>query len=1150
MATVAEPRRRLPCLPAVPVALAAAAGIAADRFGPQASTTTWAAVAGVAAVLGLLTWRWPGASIPALLVAFAALGGGWHHRRWSDLEPDDLARGDWETPRPAWLRGVLDEVPEFRAGDRPGESGTTWTVLAVEAISDGRRWQRASGRVQVAVSGDRTALRAGEPVMAAGTLAAVPGPLNPGEFDRRIPLRAEGIRLRLAVGEPTGLWPDPGGRRGSWRRWLGVARAWSYDRLVRGLDSGAAPLAAALLLGRREAVDPEVNDAFARTGTTHLLAISGLHMQALAAALWLVLRVAGLGRKSSLAAIILATVAYTLLVGSMPSVVRSAAMTVMACLAGLVDRYARPANLLAQAALATLIVNPAHLFDVGCQLSFLAVAAMVWGVPPVARRLGLEVAEAGFRPFAESAIEHEEADPLDALERRLEPAWKKGARRLAAGLAHGVLISTVVWLAALPLVALRFHLVSPVGVLLNVPLIPLTSLALLAAGLSLGLSAVWAPLGWPVAWACARLLGYTEAIVRWGAAQRWGHAFVAGPTWPWVLGFYALLALASLAQMARHRLRRPAWVALGVEATLGLLVAAQPMRPGALEAEVLAVGHGLAVIVQAPDGRAALYDCGQLGSPHVGRRVIAPALWSRRIHRLDMAIISHADADHYDGLPDLLDRFRVGAVCVPPGFAGPANPGAARLLDLVRARGVPIRTIVAGGRLDLGPGADLAVLHPPDGWQPDAPDNARCLVLDLAGGGRHFLLTGDLEGIGFASLLAYPPRRFDAMLAPHHGGRSANPARLYRWARPALVVVSQRRPAAGARDPLPSAVGSSTPILRTWQSGAIRLRWDASGLGTLAFVDRNRDRSPTGDDPSTASPPWLSAVVAIVGLASGLALCGAWAVVEWGAWALVRPGRRLGPTTPEPAPWEPIEVRAADGIILRGAWRGADGARGRTAVLLHGFAEDRSALLGRAEALAARGWNVALLDARGRGLSDGLFTTFGTLEADDLRRWIDALAARVGPGLSLVAWGRSMGATIALRAAADDPRLLALVLEAPYLDLKGSVASWLRRARLPRFLAGPILLRARLLADVPLDHPPPITFAPRVRVPALVLHGTDDRVVPPDTVRRLASSLAGPVEVVEIAGARHGDVFDVGGAELAERIVAFLDEAAAPSPKA
>ena len=122
--------------------------------------------------------------------------------------------------------------------------------------------------------------------------------------------------------------------------------------------------------------------------------------------LWFVFRALGLGRRGAFAAVALATIAYALLVGLAPSVVRSAAMTLVACMAGMIDRSVRPANTLALAALVTLALNPAYLFDVGCQLSFLAIAAIVWGSSPV------------FAWWTTLAT------PLDRLEQRFESRWR------------------------------------------------------------------------------------------------------------------------------------------------------------------------------------------------------------------------------------------------------------------------------------------------------------------------------------------------------------------------------------------------------------------------------------------------------------------------------------------------------------------------------------------------------------------------------------------------------------------------------------------------------------------------------------------------------------------------------------------------------
>jgi competence protein ComEC len=248
------------------------------------------------------------------------------------------------------------------------------------------------------------------------------------------------------------------------------------------------------------------------------------------------------------------------------------------------------------------------------------------------------------------------------------------------------------------------------------------------------------------------------------------------------------------------------------------------------------------VVIETGGGHAVLYDCGRMRDPSVGRRVIAPALWARGIHRLDMVILSHADADHYNGLPDLLDRFPISAVVVPEGFdQARRNPGAAQLLDLVRSRGIAVRTAVAGASWTLG-ATRYVVHHPPQGWNPSAPDNARSIVLDVGCEGRHVWLTGDLEGDGLSMLVREPPAEpIAVLLAPHHGGRTANPDWLYTWAKPALVVVSQRPPAAGARDSLAALEKGKTPVLRTWQRGAVRLRWSDTGVEARGSLEDDAD---------------------------------------------------------------------------------------------------------------------------------------------------------------------------------------------------------------------------------------------------------------------------------------------------------------------
>jgi competence protein ComEC len=609
------------------------------------------------------------------------------------------------------------------------------------------------------------------------------------------------------------------------------------------------------------------------------------------------------------------------------------------------------------------------------------------------------------------------------------------------------------------------------------------------------------------------------------------------------------------------------WFLLAAWFVPGWVLAGAATAVRTLESELLAVGHGLAVVIQVPDGKTYLYDCGRMGDPSVGRRIVAPALWSRGINRIDTIFLSHADHDHYDGLPDLLDRFAIGEVRVPPGFGGRANPEAVALLQRVRSRAIPVRSIAAREAWKAG-GGQFTVLHPAVDWNLDAPDNARSLVLDIAFAGQHFLLTGDLEQAGLTALIGQPALDPppDVMLAPHHGGKSANPSALYEWAKPRAVVVSQRALPPQSSDALAEIEKRRVPLYRTWKNGAIRLRFTRLGIAVRGFLDQDDDSGPRmvfagvlGTLSNFASAPASRLLFGLAGIAIGLIVCAALAVIEIAAWSLVAPSRNrarpgaVGAVLCEPeGPVEPIEIRAVDGVRLVGRFMAARGPipTGRIVLLLHGFAETgRELERQRMAALSADGWNVAALDSRGYGQSGGVYATFGGHEAGDVRAWLDQLAERVTdvgrPEFRPALWGRSMGAQIAMRAAAEDGRIAALVLESPLVDLAAAAAAALRRRRFPLsgVLSRLILRRARKLAGMPLDRPRPIDLASHVTCPVLILHGGSDALVSADEVHRLIAAFPGAPQYRDVPGAGHSDVVATGGEPLLREVAAFLGEA-------
>jgi competence protein ComEC len=1111
-------------------ALALAAGVAADRHLLPLPTPLWLGGLGLllaSAALALQRGvrrvaRW------LLLAAAATWGAAWHHTRWNDLAPDDLARWRWpESGSPAWVRGVVVDEPTFFSPDaaRGPSNGQTRLIVHLEAICDGAAWQPVSGRLLAQVGGAVAGLRMGDRIRLAGLIRPIGRPTNPGEPDPRQRWQSDGIRLRLTVKSAAALVreqpaADP------WQTLLGNCRRRSHALVTAPLPPDVAALAAGLLLGRRETIDPDLQDAFLRSGTIHWLAISGLHMHTLAVVVGSVLARTPLGPRGAAVVVLAASGLYTLLVGAAASVVRSAIMTAAWCLALLLNRPSHIGNALALAALGLLILNPTTLFDRGAQLSFLSVAGLVWGVSGLQRAMIRRIVNRPSEPPLSPA------EALDRLERIYAPLWLRAWRGAWAGLGMGIAASALLWAIGLPLVLQAFHVVAWVAILLNVVLVPLSAPALTSALVVLIAAPLAPPLAEAAGWVCGWVLRVAQALVVWGATLPSGHHYAPGPPRWWIVGFYVALT-ASL----RPRLKRYGQAGLVACGAMALGLWLFPQRPSSLEAEVLDVDHGLAILVQAPSGRTLLYDCGRMRDPRVGRQVVAPALWARGVRRLDVIVLSHADYDHLSGVGDLLDRFAVGELRTPPGFDAHNDPAVAELLATCRRRRVPVRPIAAGATIDLGPGVICRALHPPPGWRPEASDNARSVVLDLRFQDRGFLLTGDLDGPGTEALLATEPPVVDVLLAPHHGGRTANPARLYAWADPKVVIVSQAAPAGPWVPELAALEREGRSVRSTGLEGAIRLTWTDHAIAVRG-VGGDQAR-PTERLVVAAVVAWETGLLGLIALVGGLAVCLVLAVVEWGAWALVCPGRRAESPL-EPPPWKPIEATARDGTRLAGAWCAGQPDR-PVMLLLHGFAEDRSALLGRARLCLAQGWSVAILDARARGRSGGALGTFGARESDDLQCWIETIAAARGDRTEFAAWGRSMGAVIALRAAAEGAPLRALVLEAPYADLAGPVRASLRRLRLPAALAGWILRRAARIAGTPLDRPRPIEWAARVRVPTLLIHGSNDPVAPPSEVLRLAAAFPIPPDRIEVAGAGHSDLFDVGGPALEHPIAAFLN---------
>src|SRR5262249_8919797 len=287
---------------------------------------------------------------------------------------------------------------------------------------------------------------------------------------------------------------------------------------------------------------------------------------------------------------------------------------------------------------------PADLFHTGVQLSFLSVAVLIWA--------------------AEHLLRAPPLDPLDQLIASTRPWPERLMRKLAHGAKETFIIGAILWIFIARLTMARFHLFSPAALLLNVALIPALGVTM-AAGLGVLVFGAWlVPLASVFAWVCNAGLNFIDWAVKLALHVPAARLWVPGPPELWLVLFYIGLAVGILFP---KWLPPPRWRGALVGGWCGVgLVAAGAPSPQAhqLRCTFIAVGHGGAELLELPDGKTLLYDAGRLGQPVGGAQSISSVLWSRGISHLDAIVISHADADHYNSLPELLRRFSVGAVYV------------------------------------------------------------------------------------------------------------------------------------------------------------------------------------------------------------------------------------------------------------------------------------------------------------------------------------------------------------------------------------------------------------------------------------------------------------------------------------------------------
>ncbi|MEA3638859.1 MAG: DNA internalization-related competence protein ComEC/Rec2 [Lamprobacter sp.] len=767
----------------------------------------------VLAAVGRLLHRidWP--------LVVLALGFCWSHLWACSLLcapfPDALAQQDLT------LIGRIASLPD-------ATTERTRFLFDVEQTLDAGTPIPFKGRVRLSWYQQAPPLLAGERWQFKARLKPPHGFINPGGFDYerwlfRQQVKATGyVRMQ---DRPQQLAAGAGGY------WLSRWRQRLRERLYQALPSGVgAALIPALVIGDRSGLNPSQWTVFSRTGTSHLIAISGLHVGLVSAAIFVLARrlwarVPGLAlriaapRAAALPAL-LAAFGYAALAGFSVSTQRALVMLAVVLVAIMAGRTLRPSSAVAVALAAVLLIDPAAVLDYGFWLSFGAVGVLLYAL---GWRLG-------------------------------PPGWiaRWGAAQWAVAL--GLLPLLIAFFGRASLIAPLVNLVAVPLFGLCLPVILIASLAFLATGWASPLVAV------------SGLLSQGYSLLVSAASLPWASVTLGGrPDWVWLIaGLGALLLLAPRGLPGR-------WLGLILLLPLWLLRPAAP-APGTLQVALLDVGQGLAAVIRT-HRHTLVYDTGPgfRSGFNTGEAVVAPYLRHLGIRRIDLLMISHADQDHAGGVRGLLDSVRAQRIlsgepdqlekllqasdaAAPADRAGTRSTG--RDPD-AKAGAEPVRveTCLAGQRWHWD-AVDFEILHP---TEPIESGNNSSCVLRIALGKTALLWPGDAEAAVERSLLQRKgdALRSEILVAAHHGSASSTTQPFLDAVSPQWVLFSMgwKNRFGFPSPPVRARVAASgAASLDTASAGAIELSLDPSGELRMARPYRERADRLWRHRPAPAMP--------------------------------------------------------------------------------------------------------------------------------------------------------------------------------------------------------------------------------------------------------------------------------------------------------
>jgi competence protein ComEC len=589
------------------------------------------------------------------------------------------------------------------------------------------------------------------------------------------------------------------------------------DFLNRETKPPSSSIFKALVLGEQGDIPEEIKEYFVLTGTAHLLAISGdqfgiVALLSFSLFIWILKRSEFLllsvsVRKWAAGLTIPCIVLYAFIAGGGISVIRAAIMVITFLFSILLNRERNMLHTLALAAFLILIFSPPSLFDVSFQLSFLAVLSILYLVPRILQELKGE-----------------------EISLFLRTSWKKNILKY---MGLSLLVTGVAILGTAPFVALHFNRFAPIGFITNLFVVPWVGFLIVPLSLA---ASIFSFFFVPFATLLINMNGFiTLALVRvlgFLASLPFASFFVSTPTVFEIALFYSLLFLAAHLRKGKKIRYLFAGVCIILACDLGYWTLKDSFQKD-LKLTFIDVGHGDSILIEFPKGKKMLVDGGGLYEDRfdIGKNVIAPFLWKKKIGRIDALVLTHPDPDHLKGLNFIASQFSIGQFW-DNGYQTQSEPYL-QLKKILSEKRIKIQSLHEETSPQIINGVEISVLNPPvwnviQGKVKHLRDlNNSSLVMKLQFKNVSVLLAADAGKEAEARMLRSGcALRADILKVPHHGSSSSSSLPFLDSVNPAYAILSVGERNIG-RLPHPE-------VLKRYEQLGIRLfRTDKQGAITV-----------------------------------------------------------------------------------------------------------------------------------------------------------------------------------------------------------------------------------------------------------------------------------------------------------------------------